>query len=69
MNKLSISPGSPFIIYLTKTHEIILNTFVIPLVVQVTLAIGITDQIKWVNVWLCHIWWGVGIFHLKCVFQ
>lgn len=40
-----------------------------PLVVQVTLAIGIIDKIKWVNIWLFIFEEVIGIFHLECVFQ
>lgn len=46
-----------------------LNTFLMPLVVQVTLDIGIIEKIKWVNICFFIFEEVIGIFHLKHVFQ
>lgn len=40
-----------------------------PLVVQVTLPIGIIDKIKCVNIWFYIFEKIIGAFHLKCVVQ
>lgn len=44
MNKFFINPGSHFII--TENSLLLFNTLPMPLVMQVTLAIGIIDKIK-----------------------